>query len=78
MSGPLYAELGEGFRESAKRSYQDKRTYEEKLEAASGTDIYKYAQGKKVHRVPAGWRMKNQRRLAKKFGKIMKKFRKGK
>ncbi len=43
-----------------------------------GTDINKYAQGKKVHRVPAGWRMKNQRRLAKMFGKIMKKHRKGK
>lgn len=32
----------ESLTSSAKKSYDDKRTYEEKLEKATGTDVYKY------------------------------------
>ena len=32
----------EAFTRSAKQSYDDKRTYEEKLEKAQGTNVYKY------------------------------------
>ncbi len=46
------------------------------LVTTKGTDLYKCAQGKKIHRMPPEWRMKNQKRLVKKFAKILKEYRK--
>lgn len=43
--------------------------------SSKGTELNRYSQGKKVYRMPADWRMKNQRRLVKKFGAILKKHR---
>ncbi len=48
------------------------------LVTTKGTDLYDFAKGKKIHRMPPEWRMKNQKRLVKKFAKILKEYRKRK
>lgn len=45
------------------------------LVTTKGTELNRYAQGKKVHAMPAEWRMKNQIRLVRKFAGILKKHR---
>ncbi|MEE2970944.1 MAG: ABC transporter substrate-binding protein [Pseudomonadota bacterium] len=42
------------------------------LVKTKGTDLNKYASGRKTHVMPANWRLKNQRRLVKKFSAILK------
>lgn len=40
--GPSSVKVVESFTNSAKKSYDDKKSYEEKLENANGNDVYKY------------------------------------
>ena len=42
------------------------------LVSTKGTDLNRYAAGRKTHVMPANWRLKNQRRLVKKFAAILK------
>jgi len=44
------------------------------LVSTKGTDLHKYAAGRKTHVMPASWRLKNQTRLVKKFSAILKKY----
>ena len=44
------------------------------LVTTKGTDLNRYSQGRKVRVMPADWRLKNQRRLVKKFAAILKKY----
>ena len=44
------------------------------LVSTKGTELYKYAAGRKTYVMPADWRLKNQRRLVKKFSAILKKY----
>lgn len=44
------------------------------LVTTKGTALNKYASGRKTHVMPADWRLKNQRRLVKKYSAMLKKF----
>ncbi len=46
------------------------------LVTTKGTELNRYSQGRKVHVMPADWRLKNQRRLVKKFAAIIKQHKK--